>query len=77
MPLHVQGDEALTGWQGSGPKKNNIKMKGQGGGEAQGVGGPKSVFLKLPSYTLAGFDLTTLNSADGVDATRPRRQSSM
>jgi hypothetical protein len=27
-------------------------------------------------YTLAGFDLTTHNSADGDDTTRPHRQGS-
>jgi hypothetical protein len=30
-------------------------------------------FLKLPPYTLAGFDLTTRSSADRDDSTRPRR----
>jgi hypothetical protein len=29
---------------------------------------------KLPPYTLAGFDLTAQNFADGDDATRPCRQ---
>jgi hypothetical protein len=32
-------------------------------------------YLKLPPYTLAGFDLTTHNSAGGDDTTRPRRHS--
>jgi hypothetical protein len=31
----------------------------------------------LPPYTLAGFDLTTHNSADRDDTTRPRRSWAM
>jgi hypothetical protein len=31
------------------------------------------LFLKLPPYTLAGFDLTTHTSAGGDDTTRPHR----
>jgi hypothetical protein len=34
-----------------------------------------AMFLKLPPYTLAGFDLTTHSSASRDDTTKPRRRS--
>jgi hypothetical protein len=40
-PLHVHEDAGHPGQQGGGPLQNNLKNEGQGGGEAQGVAGPK------------------------------------
>jgi hypothetical protein len=40
--LYAQGYAGHPIWQGGGPKKNNKKMEGQGGGEAQGVADPKN-----------------------------------
>jgi hypothetical protein len=39
--LHVHEDAGHPGQQGGGPLQNNLKNEGQGGGEAQGVAGPK------------------------------------